>query len=70
LSGKLNKNQASKIYGIRGNATILYWIRQSQGLNPMEKQPKQITTFADMKQNISDKKLEVENKELHSPEIG
>jgi transposase-like protein len=64
LSGKLNKNQASKIYGIRGNATILYWIRQSQGLNPMEKQPKQIATFADMKQNISDKKLEEENKEL------
>jgi transposase-like protein len=64
LSGKLNKNQASKIYGIRGNATILYWIRQSQGLNPMEKHPTQIATFADMKQNISDKKLEEENKEL------
>jgi transposase-like protein len=37
LSGKLNKTQAQKLYGIRGNATILYWIRQSQGINPMEK---------------------------------
>ena len=64
LSGKLNKTQAQKLYGIRGNATILYWIRQSQGLNPMEKAPKQLANFADMKQNISDKKLEEENKEL------
>jgi transposase-like protein len=64
LSGKLNKHQASQLYGIRGNATILYWIRQSQGLNPMQKQPKQIANFADMKQNINDKKLEEENKEL------
>jgi hypothetical protein len=64
LSGKLNKNQASKLYGIRGNATILYWIKQSQGLNPMEKKPQPLANFADMKQNISDKKLEEENKEL------
>jgi transposase-like protein len=63
LSGKLNKNQASKLYGIRGNATILYWIRQSQGLNPMEKQPKQISNFADMRKAISNKKLEEELKE-------
>lgn len=63
LSKKLTKSQASKLYGIRGNATILYWIRQSQGLNPMQKQVKQIANFADMKQNITDKKLEEELKE-------
>jgi transposase-like protein len=63
LSGKLNKHQASKLYGIKGNATILYWIRQSQGLNPIEKQVKQIANFADMKKNITDKKLEEELKE-------
>ena len=33
LSGKLSKKQASDIYGISGGATVLYWIRQSQGLN-------------------------------------
>ncbi len=64
LSGKLNKHQASKLYGIRGNATILYWIKQSQGLYPMAKTPKTIANFADMKKNITDKKLEEENKEL------
>jgi transposase-like protein len=63
LSGKLNKHQASQLYGIRGNATILYWIRQSQGLNPMKKQEKQMVNFDDMKRNIADKKLEEELKE-------
>lgn len=66
LNGKLTKSQAQKLYGIRGNATILYWIRQSQGLDPMEKIPKQLANFADMKHNISDKKLEEENKELRA----
>ena len=37
LSGKLNKRQAQQIYGIKGNATILYWIRQSQGIKGNEK---------------------------------
>jgi hypothetical protein len=31
-SDKLNKRQASLLYGIKGNATILYWINQSRGL--------------------------------------
>ena len=64
LSGKLNKHQASKIYGIKGNATILYWIRQSQGLKGFEKGAKTIGNFAEMKQDLHDKKLEGENKEL------
>ncbi len=64
LSGKLNKRQASLIYGIRGNATILYWIKQSQGMKGYDKKAKVITNFAEMKKNIHDKKLEEENKEL------
>ncbi len=66
LSGKLNKTQAQKLYGIRGNATILYWIRQSQNLDPQVRDGKQLANFADMKQNITDKKLEQENKELRA----
>ncbi|HWJ25698.1 MAG TPA: transposase [Flavisolibacter sp.] len=62
LSGKLNKRQASLIYGIKGNATILYWINQSQGLKGYE--AKQVANFAEMKKNIHDKKLEEENKSL------
>ena len=64
LSGKLNKRQASLIYGIKGNATILYWINKCRGLRGYEAKQKQVANFADMKKNISDKKLEEENKEL------
>lgn len=64
LSGKLNKRQASLIYGIKGNATILYWINQSLGRKGFEKKPVRIATFAQMKKNVHDKKLEEENKEL------
>ena len=64
LSGKLNKRQAQQIYGIKGNATILYWIRQSQGLRGYERVEMPVANFAAMKQNIHDKKLEQENLEL------
>ena len=64
LSGKLNKRQAQMIYGIRGNTTINYWIRQSQGLKGYVRTPVMPANFAGMKKNIQDKKLEEENKEL------
>jgi len=57
LSGKLNKRQASLIYGIKGNATILYWIKQNQGLKGYDKKAKVIANFAEMKKNIHDKKM-------------
>ena len=63
LSGKLNKRQASLIYGIKGNATILYWINQSRGLLGYEKRTTPIANFAEMKKNNHDKKLEEELKE-------
>ena len=64
LSGKLNKRQASLIYGIKGNATILYWINQSRGLKGYEAKTRSVANFAEMKKSIHDKKLEEENKEL------
>jgi transposase-like protein len=64
LSGKLNRHQASNIYGIKGSATITYWIRQSQSVPGDFKAGLPISNFAQMKQNIHDKKLEEENKEL------
>ena len=63
LSCKLSKRQAQMIYGIKGNATILYWIRQSQGLKGFEKKEIQLANFAEMKKNITDKKLEEQLKE-------
>lgn len=64
LSGKLNKRQASLIYGIKGNATILYWINECRGLRGYKKRTTPISNFAEMKKNFHDKKLEEENKEL------
>jgi len=65
LSGKLNRHQASKLYGIRGNATITYWIRQMEGLpGKGGVSSDKISNFASMKKNISDKKLEEELKEV------
>jgi transposase-like protein len=64
VSGKLTQRQAQMIYGIRGNATILYWIRQSQGKPGYEKKPVQLANFAEVKKDIIHRKLEEENKEL------
>ncbi len=64
LSGKLNKHQASKIYGIKGNATILYWIGESHQTLSNEKTVTAIATFAEMKDDIENKKLLEENREL------
>ena len=64
LSGKLNRHQASKIYGIKGNATVSYWIRQNQAIPGDPKVAIPIANFAEMKQNIHDKKLQEEVKEL------
>jgi transposase-like protein len=64
LSGRLTQRQAQMIYGIRGNATIQYWIRQSEGLKGYEKKPIQPANFAEVKKDVAFKKLEEENKEL------
>jgi transposase len=66
LSGKLNKRQAQLIYGIKGNATILYWINQSRGLRGYEKRTTPVANFAELQKNMTDKKLEEENKELRA----
>ena len=58
------KRPGFKIYGIKGNATISYWIRQSQAIPGDPKDAIPIANFAEMKQNIQDKKLQEENKEL------
>ena len=63
LSCKLSKRQAQMLYGIKGNATILYWINQSRGLRGYEKRTTPVSNFAEMKKNIHDKKLEEELKE-------
>jgi transposase len=64
LSGKLNKRQASLIYGIKGHATILSWINQSTGLKDKSSLTEPVATFRELKKNIDIQKLEEEAKEL------
>ena len=64
LSGKLNKHHASTIYGIKGNATILYRVWRGHVPKGFEKGARTIGSFAEMRQNLHDKKLEEENREL------
>ena len=64
LSGKLSQRQASLIYGIKGKSTILYWINERRGLRGYDKRSTPVANFAEMRENIQDKKLEEENKEL------
>ena len=45
LNGKLSKRQAQLIYGIKGNATILYWINQSRACGVMKKEPHLLLTL-------------------------
>jgi len=37
LSGKLTKEEARRVYNIRGNCAILYWMRKFSGNDFIEK---------------------------------
>ena len=54
LSGKLNKRQASLIYGIKGNATILYWICKL----PQKQYVLKVVRFINFK-NVKDEKKSI-----------
>ena len=47
ISGKLNKEEARKAYGIRSNSAIVYWMRQFSG-NAQWRTNKKVGIFADM----------------------
>jgi transposase-like protein len=47
ISGKLNKEEARKVYGIRSNSAIVYWMRQFSG-NTQYRTNKKVGIFADM----------------------
>lgn len=57
VGGKYNKYQSSPMYGIKGNATILYRICQSQRLAIIASNYQPFANFAEMIKNITDKKL-------------
>lgn len=47
ISGKLNKEEARKVYGIRSNSAIVYWMRKFSG-NTQYRTNKKVGIFADM----------------------
>lgn len=47
ISGRFSKEEARKVYGIRSNCSILYWMRKYSG-NTSYRTCKKLGTFADM----------------------
>jgi transposase-like protein len=47
ITGKFSKEQARKVYGIRSNCSILYWMRLYSG-NTSYRSCKKVGSFADM----------------------
>ena len=47
ISGRFTKEEARRVYGIRGNCAILYWMRQYSG-NTSYRTSKKLGSFADM----------------------
>ena len=47
LGGRLDKEEARKVYGIRSNSAILYWMRKFSG-NTQYRTNRKVGIFADM----------------------
>jgi len=64
LGGKLTKEEARRVYGIKGNCEILYWMRKFSGDN-YYRQPNHVKEdFTLMQKHSSDHKLAARIKEL------
>lgn len=50
IAGKFTKEEARKVYGIRSNCSILYWMRKYSG-NTSYRTCQKLGTFADMPHN-------------------
>ncbi len=64
LGGKITKEEARRIYGIKGNCVILYWMRKFSGDNNY-RQPNQVREdFTVMQKHSPNHKLAARIKEL------
>lgn len=64
LGGKITKEEARRIYGIKGNCVILYWMRKFSGDNNY-RQPNQVREdFRVMQKHSPNNKLAARIKEL------
>jgi transposase-like protein len=72
IAGKFTKEEARKVYGIRSNCSILYWMRLYSG-NTCYRTCQKLGTFADMPHNKELQELKAKitslEQELHSANL-
>jgi transposase len=66
LSGKFTKEEARKVYGISGNCTILYWMRQFSGITDYRNGGEPLHLVATMSNMKEFNKQELRIKELEA----
>ena len=64
LSGKFTKEEARKIYGIKSNCAILYWMRQFSGNDNYRTSSLALGNSIEMSQTKKEKELENRIKQL------
>ena len=64
LSGKFTKEQARKVYGIKSNCAILYWMRQFSGNDNYRTSSLALGNSIEMSQTKKEKALENRIKQL------
>lgn len=63
LKGKKTKEEIRKEFGIRGNSSLLYWLRQYGSEQPIAKPTPELSFMAKSKKPVN-KSLENENEDL------
>ncbi len=64
LSGKFTKEEARKVYGIKSNCAILYWMRQFSGNDNYRTSSLALGNLIEMSQSKKEKALENRIKQL------
>lgn len=66
ISGKLNKEEARRAYGIRSNCAILYWMRKFSGNDDYRRMHSFSTDLLQMSESKAEKALEDRIKQLEA----
>jgi transposase-like protein len=64
LSGRLTREQARRVYNIRGNSAVLYWIRKFSGIREYKKPGLSLGSYMSTQSSVESKHLELRVKEL------
>lgn len=63
LKGNKTKEEIRKEFGIRGNSSLLYWLRQFGSSEPVDRPTPELSFMAKSKKTVN-KSLEKENEDL------